>query len=276
MKKIISLLLVLCVLFGCLAGCTTMASLYTDEYVVDQVAKHWPNVDFISVERDFIKDYDLIDEENVEAKIYNFKNKDFSFRVYTLIAEDMWGEQRRITTDYYEKLYEFKKEEIDSVFQNSGIPTYYGYDSYTKDLNNSLTRDEFHDENPFMCSFEYPMITSSITSMTTYFYITDKSQIKTCVDLLKDLYGVTEEYLPIDSDAVTEDWGSVVFWTKKEYLPDDVEFEDYWHYFSSKKWDSWNKHNINLDRLEEYVLNCYDTICERKIDSSQNNAEDSV
>ena len=79
MKKIISLLLVLCVSFGCLAGCTTRASLYTDEYVVDQVAKHWPNVDFISVERGFIKDYDLIDEENVEAKIYNFKNKDFSF-----------------------------------------------------------------------------------------------------------------------------------------------------------------------------------------------------
>lgn len=273
MKKIISLLLVLCVLFGCLTGCTTRASLYTDEYVVDQVVKHWPNVDFVSVERGFIKDYDLIDEENVEAKIYNFKNKDFSFRVYTLITEDMWGEQRKTTTDYYEKLYEFKKKEIDSVFKNSGIPTYYGYDSYTKDLNNGLTRDEFHDENPFMCSFEYPMITSSITSMTTYFYITEKEQIKTCVDLLKELYKVTEEYLPIDSDVVTEDWGSVVFWTKKEYLPDDVEFEDYWHYFSSKKWDSWNKHNINLDSLEEYVTDCYNTICERKTSSPQDNAE---
>lgn len=127
-----------------------------------------------------------------------------------------------------------------------------------------------------MCSFEYPMITSSITSMTTYFYITDKSQIKTCVNLLNNLYAVTEEYLPIDSDAVTEDWGSVVFWTKKEYLPDDVEFENYWHYFSSKKWDSWNKHNINLDSLEKYATDCYNTICERKTSSPQDNAEDPV
>lgn len=275
MKRVLSIILVLCAILSCLSGCT-YSTLNSEKALISQVEKRFPDARFVSVSEEELDGYDLIDSEYKNSKLYTFKNDDFEFHVYDILEEDMWGLKTKTTTDYYEKVFELKKEEMDSLFESCGIPIYYGYDSYTKDLNGGIDKEEFHDQNPFMCEFEFPMIISPITHFVIYFYITEESQINQCVDFLSDWYKIVEDYMPEEESDILSEYLSVVFWTSKEYLPDDVQFEDYWHYFSSYEEDDFTKYDFNFDFIRDMANSSYQRILENKIDDTSSFDESDI
>ncbi len=251
MKKILSFVLVFAVMMVpvfVLTGCT-YERLYSDRMVKAEVQSHFPDVEFVKSEKKELEGYEHFDEY-VESKLYTFKNNDFEFHVYENISRGMWGLEKDITTDYYEKLYELKKIEIDEMFGNGDIPIVFTSNETIEKI------DMFEEENPYCCLFGHTTINSSISSFHIYFHITEEKQIPECVDMLENLYSVVEEYLPNNKNEMVNDYFSVVFWTSNEYLPEGAHHEDYWSSFYSYGGAHLSK-NINFDTIRNQAVKAH-------------------
>lgn len=226
-------------LFLSLTGC---AKLRDEDYIIKSVEILYPNAKFIRVESNTTYD-------DLDSKTYYFNNGDFEFSFCDYIQEGSGGfDHNAVTCDYYDKLYEFKKDEIDNVLKNSKVPAICEKDNLYTDENNDYEIEEFEKENPFRCVFRTPTSVSYSDSFHFEFYINDYAQIEMCTEFLTNLYDVVEKYIPTTSEKFCETF-YIDFNTSEYYpTPENEYYEERNDIYNQNK--KLSKEDFDIDNIK--------------------------
>ena len=206
--KISVVFLCIIILSTFFAGC---AKLKEEDYVIQKIEEFYPNTEFVKVVPGETS-------EGYASKTYTFKNDDFEFTFYDYLESSSGGfSSNNSTCDYYLKLFEFKKDEIDKFIKDSNVPSICLIDTADNKKGNDEDVDIFAYANEFRCEFNIPNSLWYRDFFEFNFYINDYSQIDKCMTFLSGLFEIIEEYIPEKSNERFCDRIYIEFKTSQAY-----------------------------------------------------------
>ena len=245
--KVILLVAIIVLLFTMLTGC---AKLNEEDYVIKNLEELYPNAKCVGIE-------DGLTERNLEKKTYYFDNGDFKFEFCNYLGINSAGlKTNNSYCNYYEKLYEFKKGEINNVLDTSLVPVIYA--TTKNEMNNSIEVENFEKENTFRCVFNTPNSIWHNNDICFEFYINKYSQIEECTILLNSLYNIVKEYIPDNTNDFSEQI-SITFHTPEKYsVYRDGLYQETDYIYSNR--EEFINSNINIDDIKPSAEHCYLTL----------------
>lgn len=182
--RYIGILLVFVILFS-FCGCALI-----QRDVKNTMLSYYPEVEFVGKEKEsvFVMGYGDMTCQN-----YQFENDDFSFDVYDCtLTRTAKFTLHGYYSNYYDCVLEEKKADISSVMEKYDI-------SFTDDKN---TFSDVAGMGGIRCGFSLPNIENNRHNIVFIFLVEDENQIEICIDFLKDIYEVIEEYVPVDENDI--------------------------------------------------------------------------